>query len=411
MAESSSERTLAESSSEKTLGKTVLSDELSLESSVERTSLESSVERTFLDSSVGRTFGKTALSEKLLSSDESLQGHSLDSARERAHALHADTADTREEYSVMAITITSAQFPTLCGHPSVTHTDSESDGDSSDSVFYTRTSSSVNTTSSPLRPSSSLLASSSPLGPSSSLFGSSTMASTDMEPQVATEADADFGDDDNVKASDANKVKDQIEDDKKTSDANTKDDDGAKAIDASNKDQDDKKASDANSKDVVDDGGKAVDASSKDQVDNKGIDSGKDKDDDDWGNWKWTWEKKKEDQTLSHNAKKRLNKEMRELVRPVHVGCLAYVLPDKAKQCCLTWRQAVEHHLGTTRKRPTWSEHSFECKICHRFSKSEEEFEAHYAARHTDMSVYNQCLRRLANGTRRGCRKPRSNTM
>ena len=86
---------------------------------------------------------------------------------------------------------------------------------------------------------------------------------------------------------------------------------------------------------------------------------------------------------------------MRELVRLVHVGCLAYVLPDRAKKCCLTWRQAVEHHLGTTGKRPTWSEHSFECKICHRFSRSEKEFESHYATRHSDSSVYEQCLRRL----------------
>ena len=86
---------------------------------------------------------------------------------------------------------------------------------------------------------------------------------------------------------------------------------------------------------------------------------------------------------------------MRELVRPVHVGSLAYVLPDKAKKCCLTWRAAVDLHLGATGKRPTWSSHFIECKICHRFSTSEREFEEHYAAHHVDMSIYNQTLRRF----------------
>ena len=122
---------------------TVLSDKLSLESSLGRASGES---------------------DQVSSSSASVA--------ERAQALQADTT---EEHSITTITIVSAQFPTLCGHPPVTHTDSESDGDSSDSVFYTRTSSSENTTSSPLRPSSSLLATSSPLGPSSSPFGSSKM--------------------------------------------------------------------------------------------------------------------------------------------------------------------------------------------------------------------------------------------
>ena len=166
-------------------GQTVLSDKLLSESSSGRTSLESSSGRTFgtvlsdelfLGSSLGRTFG-TVLSGQVFSSSGSVA--------ERARALHADTT---EDYHIM-IVIVSAQFPTLCGHSPVTHTDSESDGDSSNSVFYTRTSSSENTTSSPLGPSSSLLATSSPLGPSSSLFGSSTMTSPRMAPQVATEAD------------------------------------------------------------------------------------------------------------------------------------------------------------------------------------------------------------------------------
>ena len=51
--------------------------------------------------------------------------------------------------------------------------------------------------------------------------------------------------------------------------------------------------------------------------------------------------------------------------------------------------------MGATGKRPTWSSHFIECKICHRFSTSEREFEEHYAARHVDMSIYNQTLRRL----------------
>ena len=221
------------------------------------------------------------------------------------------------------------------------------------------------------------------------------MASTDMAPQLATEADFEI--DDNAKASDANKVKDQV-------------DDNAKASDAINKNQvdDSAKAHDATDKDAVDDT-KATDANNEDQVDNKGIDkvattvkdkagdakTSEDQEDQSWGSWQWTWNKKKEDQPLSHNAKKKLNKEMRDMVRPVHVGSLAYVFPDKAKKCCLTWRNAVEHHLGCTGKRPAWSAFFLECKICHRFSQSEREFENHYAARHSDASVYDQCLRRL----------------
>ena len=118
-------------------------------------------------------------------------------------------ADTTEEHSIMTITIVSAQFPTLCGHPPVTHTNSDSDGDSSDSVFYTRTSSSVNTTSSPLRPSSSLLAPSSPLGPSSSPFWFKHY--DHQRPwHLKWQLRLTYEVDDNVKASEVNKVKDQM---------------------------------------------------------------------------------------------------------------------------------------------------------------------------------------------------------
>ena len=341
---------------------------------------------------------KTVLSEELSSS-----------------ALAAEHADIRQELNLdimmMTMTIVSAQLPTLCGHPPVTNTDSESDGDSSDSVFYTRPtssplgpSSSLLATSSPLGPSSSLLASSSPLGPSSSLFGSS-MTSTEMNKD---------------KAVDANQVKDQNEEDKKASENNKElqvaseadfgeDQDGANqddkkvsdldSTDANSKDVlddgkkvSDLKSTDANSEDVIDDGKKASEANSRDVIDDG---SKAEKDDQDWGNWQSSWQQKKYDQGLSHGGKKKLNKEMRDLVRPVHVGSLAYVLPDKAKKCCLTWRAAVDLHLGATGKRPTWSSHFIECKICHRFSTSEREFEEHYAARHVDLQIYNQTLRRL----------------
>ena len=156
------------------------------ESSARETSGDSSVERTFGKDSVKRSF-ETVLSEELSSSSSS------------SSALAAEHADIRQELrlEVMMMTIVSAQSLTLCA---------ESDGDSSDSVFYTRT------TSSPLGPSSSHLATSSPLGPSSShsatssplgpsnLFGS-RMTSTEMN--------------NNNKAVDADQVKDQVDDNKK----------------------------------------------------------------------------------------------------------------------------------------------------------------------------------------------------
>ena len=215
-------------------------------------------------------------------------------------------------------------------------------------------------------------------------------------PQVASEADFDTEEANKaVDAANATKIKDQIEDGGKASDgnqidngakdtdANQLDDDGAKATDANQLDDGAKPSDDntANSKSIVN--AKASEA--KDVVDKKGIEEKKtsaEADDQDWGNWQRSWDKKKETQSLSYNGKEKLNKEMRELVRPVHVGSLAYVLPDKAKKCCLTWRAAVDLHLGATGKRPTWSSHFIECKICHRFSTSEREFEEDYAAHH-----------------------------
>ena len=357
-----SDKLLSEDSSGRTFGRTVLSRELSLEGSEGRTSLESSVGRTFgrtvlsrelslesseertsLESSVGRTFGRTVLSREL-SLESSEERTSLESSVGRAlgvcasfasvaeRALQADTADTSEEYSVMAITIISAQFPTLCGHPPVTHTDSEieseSDGDSSDSpsdsVFYTRTtssplgpSSSLLATSSPLGPSSSLLATSSPLGPSSNLFGSMTSTEMAPAPQVASEADFDTEETNKaVDAANATKIKDQIEDGGKASDGNQIDD-GAKDTDANQLD-DGAKATDANQ---LDDGAKSSDVNTansksivntkaseaKDVVDKKGNKEKKtsaEADDQDWGNWQRSWDKKTETQSLSYNAKK-----------------------------------------------------------------------------------------------------------
>ena len=333
-----------------------------------------------------KSYGKTVLSDQLSSGFVS----------ERALALHADIADTREDYHIMTV-IVSAQFPTRCGHSPVTHTDSESDSDSdsSDSVFYTirptettKKSSSDNPTSCPL-----------PIGTFLSLFGSSKMttetntsvteADFDVEDNT-TKVKADVGED--SKASDATNK--DVAEDSKASDANKDVTDDTKASDATNKDQVGDKSTDKNIVQVADKASDKDAASVKNQADD--AKAGDDQEDQSWGNWnKWTWNKKQEGQQLSHNAKKKLNKEMRELVRPVHVGSLAYVLPDKAKKCCLTWRNAVEHHLSSTGKPPAWSEFFLECKICHRFHRTEKDFEDHYASKHSDESVYRQCLRRL----------------
>ena len=94
-------------------------------------------------------------------------------------------------------------------------------------------------------------------------------------------------------------------------------------------------------------------------------------------------------------GKKRLNRQMRELVRAVHVSALAYTLPDKSKKCCMTWRAAISLHEETTGKRPNWSSHFLQCKLCGKFFTSEREFETHYTRNHVDMGIYQQTLRRL----------------
>ena len=86
---------------------------------------------------------------------------------------------------------------------------------------------------------------------------------------------------------------------------------------------------------------------------------------------------------------------MRELVRAVHVSALAYTLPDKSKKCCMTWRAAIDLHEETTGKRPNWSSHFLQCKLCGKFHTSEREFETHYTRQHVDMGIYQQTLRRL----------------
>ena len=137
----------------------------------------------------------------------------------------------------------------------------------------------------------------------------------------------------NDKAVDANQVKDQIEEDKKTSDANAKEpqvaseadfgeeDDGAKATDANQLDDGAKATDHVTDANQPDDGAKrsevntvhsksVVDAKaseSKDVVDKKNIEEKKtsaEADDQDWGNWQSSWQKKKYDQGLSHGAKK-----------------------------------------------------------------------------------------------------------
>ena len=90
-----------------------------------------------------------------------------------------------------------------------------------------------------------------------------------------------------------------------------------------------------------------------------------------------------------------MNRQMRELVRAVHVQALSYILPDKSKKCCMTWRAAIDLHLETTGRRPNWSSHFIQCKLCGKFHTSEREFEMHYSKQHVDNGIYNQTLRRL----------------
>ena len=109
----------------------------------------------------------------------------------------------------------------------------------------------------------------------------------------------------------------------------------------------------------------------------------------------WSYNQGWNEGGLSHAGKKRLNRQMRDLVRPVHVSALAYTLPDKTKKCCMTWREAISLHEEKTGKRPNWSSQFLQCKLCGKFFTTERNFESHYTRSHVDMSIYNQTLRRL----------------
>ena len=79
---------------------------------------------------------------------------------------------------------------------------------------------------------------------------------------------------------------------------------------------------------------------------------------------------------MSNSGKKRLNRQMRDLVRPVHVSALAYTLPDKTKKCCMTWREAISLHEEKTGKCPNWSAQFLQCKLCGKYFTTERNFES-----------------------------------
>ena len=286
---------------------------------------------------------------------------------------------------MMAIAIISAQtIPVRCDH----FLDTDSASDSSDSVFFTRTTK----TSSAENPGCFRLG--------STLSDSSTMTSTETATSVATEADFDVDNQQEKVVDDSNKVKADVADDsnqEKASDANDKD--KADVADDSKKD----KAGDATEKN------KAVDA--KDATDHQKSKAADDEEDQDWGHWNkkdWSWKQQsgwqsQEAQQLGKSAKQRLNRQMRELCRPVHVGSLSYVLPDRSKKACLTWRNAIEHCVKETGKPPAWSEYFLECRVCHKFHRNEHEWEQHYISKHSDNTLYQQCMRRLKQWDTKDC--------
>ena len=94
----------------------------------------------------------------------------------------------------------------------------------------------------------------------------------------------------------------------------------------------------------------------------------KDEDDQNWGNWNkksWNWKNQggwqQQEGQLLKGAKQRLNKAMKDLCRPVHCEALSYVLPDRSKKACLTWRSAIHHCVKKTGKTPQWAEYFLEC--------------------------------------------------
>ena len=123
-------------------------------------------------------------------------------------------------------------------------------------------------------------------------------------------------------------------------------------------------------------------------------------DDQDWGNWSkskksWDWEnqgwQQQDAQNLSKGSRQRLNKAMKDLCRPVHCEALTYVLPDRSKKACLTWRSAIDHCVQEPGKAPMWAEY---------FLK---EWEQHYVTKHADETLFQQCLRRVRQWGTKDC--------
>ena len=119
------------------------------------------------------------------------------------------------------------------------------------------------------------------------------------------------------------------------------------------KSMDDKKEEEK--KDTTDDNSKKTLESGDDKKEDKSVDDKQEE---------WTYNKGWNERGLSNAGKKRLNRQTRDLVRPVHVSALAYTLPDKTKKCCMTWREAISLHEEKTGKRPNWSSQFLQCKLC-----------------------------------------------
>ena len=366
-----------------------LSRELSLESSIGRTFGDSSEGRTSGGNSVEESFERTVMSRELSLGDSSMERtyeefFSSSSPSSSAFAAqYAEHADIRQEQATTMTIIILAQYP-----PAIA-TDSESGGgssdeDSSDSLFFTRTSSShlaSSTSSNRLVPttSSSLSATS-----STKPFGSRMTSTNDEINQVKNqvegedetqhnEPEADFGNEEEEKGDKSMDNKQEV----KSGDDNKED----KFVD----DKPEVKSGDDKKEDKSGDDKQEI----KPGDDKKEDKSVNDKEED------WSYHKGWNERGLSNAGKKRLNRQMRELVRPVHVSALAYTLPDKTKKCCMTWRAAISLHEETTGKRPNWSSHFLQCKLRGKFFTCERDFESHYTRQHVDMSIYNQTLRRL----------------
>ena len=96
----------------------------------------------------------------------------------------------------------------------------------------------------------------------------------------------------------------------------------------------------------------------------------------------------------------RLNEATKDLCRPVHREALTYVLPDRSKKACLTWRSGIDMCIQETGKAPMWADCCIECKVCFR---SENEWEQHYVTKHADETLFQQCLRRIQQWDTKDC--------